>query len=71
MIFNLKFNKIKKTKPTRTWKPWKPVPKKNIEQNEKLEIVKKHTLNSIIWLIKKNKPKNIQIIKFKSKEKFK
>ena len=62
----MKFNKIKKIKPTKTWKPWNPVPKKKIEQKEKLEIVKKQTLNSIIWLIKKNKPNNIQIIKFKS-----
>ena len=65
-ILSLKFNKIRNIKPTRTWKPWKPVPKKKIEQKEKLDIVKKQTLNSITWLIKKNKPKNIQIIKLKS-----
>ena len=70
-IFNLKFKSIKKIKPTKTWKPWKPVPKKNIEQKEKLDIVKKQTLNSIIWLIKKNKPRKIQINKFLSKTKFK
>lgn len=62
---------MRKTKPTKTWKPWKPVPKKKIEQKEKLDIVKKQTLNSIIWFIRKNKPRKIQISKFLSKTKFK
>ena len=62
----LKFNKIKKIKPTKTWKPWNPVPKKKIEQNEKFEIVKSQTLNSIYWLTSKKAPKTIQIIRLKS-----
>ena len=47
-------------------KTMKTSTKKKIEQKEKLDIVKKQTLNSITWFIKKNKPKNIQIIKLKS-----
>ena len=65
-IFFLNKIKIKKIKPTKTWKPWNPVPKKKIEQKAQSEILKKQTLNSIIWLIKKNKPNKIQKYKFKS-----
>ena len=65
------WHKTNKSKPTKTWKPWKPVPKKKIEQKEKSDIVKKQEKNSKIWLIKKNKPQNIQKYKFFSEMKFK
>lgn len=57
-------------KPTKTWKPWKPVPKKNTEQNEKLEIVNEQKKNSIYWFIINNKPNKKHHNKDKSKLKF-